>query len=191
MDCSTCNLEINNENYIICSCGYKYHYKCLYKSTIMKTNWSNKSPPKYAIQLFRSPNFTFKSIINNNDNTPINLPILNNALPSSTIIDNSNINNLINSTETKLNMLLSKITEISKLIVVKKAYANVTANVTTTVTNSDTFTDNLVKSVNIIKNNIYSNNEIIIHNINIPNTDKTNFFKYQIHIICKTVDINK
>ena len=148
MDCSTCNLEINNENYIICSCGNKYHYKCLYKAKIMKTNWSNKSPPKYAIQLFRSPNFTFKCntcIINNNDNKPINLPILNNALPSSTIIDNSNINNLINSTETKLNMLLSKITEISELIVVKKSYANVTANVTSTVSNSDTFTDNLVK----------------------------------------------
>ena len=59
-------------------------------------------------------------------------------------------------------MLLSKITEISELIVVKKSYANVTDNVTSTVTNSDTFTDNLVKSVNIIKNNINSNNEIII-----------------------------
>ena len=60
MDCITCNLEINNENYILCSCGNKYHYKCLYKATIMKTNWSNKSPPKYAIQLFRSQNVTFK-----------------------------------------------------------------------------------------------------------------------------------
>ena len=37
------------------------------------------------------------------------------------------------------------------MIVVKKSYANVTANVTSTVTNSDTYTDNLVKSVNIIK----------------------------------------
>ena len=35
MDCSTCNLEINNENYITCSCGNK----CLYKAQIMKTNW--------------------------------------------------------------------------------------------------------------------------------------------------------
>ena len=129
--------------------------------------------------------------MNNNDNTPINLPILNNALSSSTIIVNSNINNLIISTETKLYMLLSKITEISELIVVKKSYANVTSNGTSTVTNSDTFTDNLVKSVNIIKNNIDSNNEIIIHNINIPNNDKTNFFKYLVNIICKTVDINK
>ena len=37
----------------------------------MKTNWSNKSPPKYAIQLFRSHNFIFKCntcINNNNDN---------------------------------------------------------------------------------------------------------------------------
>ena len=51
MDCITCNLEINNDNYILCSCGNKYHYKCLYKANIMKTNWSNKSPPKYAIQL--------------------------------------------------------------------------------------------------------------------------------------------
>ena len=132
-------------------------------------------------------------INNNNDNTPINLPSLNNSVPSSTIIDNSNINTLINSTETKLNMLLSKITEISDMIVVKKSYANVTANVTSTVTTSDTFTDNLVKSVNIIKNNIDCNNEIIIHNINIPNrsNDKTNFFKYLVNIICKTVDINK
>ena len=56
----------------------------------------------------------------------------------------------------------------------KKAYTNVTANVTSTVTTSDTYTDNLVKSVNIIKNNIDRNNEIIIHNINIPNNDKTN-----------------
>ena len=194
MDCITCNLEINNENYISCLCGNKYHYKCLYKAKIMKTNWSNKSPPKYAIQLFRSPNFTFKCntcINNNNDNTPINQPSLNNSLPSSTIINNSNINTLINSRETKLNMLLSKITEISDMIVVKKSYANVTANVTSTVTNSDTFTDNLVKSVNIIKNNIDRNNEIIIHNINIPNNDKTNFFKYLVNIICKTVDINK
>ena len=88
----------------------------------MKTNWSNKSPPKYAIQLFRSQNFTFKcnTCINNNNNTPINLPSLNNALPSSPIIDISNINTLINSTETKLNMLLSKITEISDMIVVQK-----------------------------------------------------------------------
>ena len=45
-------------------------------------------------------------IYNNNDNTPIHLPSLNNSIPSSTIINNSNINNLINSTETKLNMLL-------------------------------------------------------------------------------------
>ena len=44
----------------------------------------------------------YTCINNNNDNTPINLPSLNNSLPSSTIIDNSNINNLINSTETKL-----------------------------------------------------------------------------------------
>ena len=44
-------------------------------------------------------------IHNNNDNTPIYLPSLNNSLPSSTIINNSNINNLINSTEIKLNML--------------------------------------------------------------------------------------
>ena len=97
------------------------------------------------------------------------------------------------STETKLNMLLSKITEISELIVVIKSYANVTSNVTSNVTTSDTFTDNLVKSVNIIKNNMDSNNEIIIHNINIPNNDKTNFFKYLVHIICKTLDrpINK
>ena len=179
MDCITCNLEINNENYISCLCGNKYHYKCLYKAQIMKTN------------------FTFKCntcINNNNDNIPINQPSLNNSLPSlpsSTIIDNSNINTLINSTETKLNMLLSKITEISGMIVVKKSYANVTANVTSTVTNYDTFTDNLVKSVNIIKNNIDNNNEIIIHNINIPNNDKTNFFKYLVNIICKTVDINK
>ena len=50
MDCITCNLEINNENYILCSCGNKYHFKCLYKAQIMKKNWSNKSPPKYAIQ---------------------------------------------------------------------------------------------------------------------------------------------
>ena len=88
-------------------------------------------------------------------------------------------------------MLLSKITEISDMIVVKKSYANVTANVTSTVTTSDTYTDNLVKSVNIIKNNIDSNNEIIIHNINIPNNDKTNFFKNLVNSICKTVDINK
>ena len=60
MDYSKCNLGINNENYIICSRGNKYHYKCLYKAQIMKTNWSNKSPPKYDIQLFRSQNLTFK-----------------------------------------------------------------------------------------------------------------------------------
>ena len=193
MDCITCNLEINNENYILCSCGNKYHFKCLYKSKIIKTNWSNKSPQKYAIQLFRSQNFTFKCntcINNNNDNIPINIPSLNNSLPSSTIIDNSNINTLINSTETKLNMLLSKITYIIDMIVVNKSYANVTANVTSTVTTSDTFTDNLVKLVNIIKNNIDSNNEIIIH-YKIPNNDKTNFFKYLVNIICKIVNINK
>ena len=62
----------------------------------MKTNWSNNSPQKYTIQLFISfrSNCTFKCntcIININDNTPINIPILNNSLPSSTIIDNSNI----------------------------------------------------------------------------------------------------
>ena len=56
---------------------------------------------------------------NNNDNTPINLHILNNSLLSSTIIDNSNINNLINSTVTKLNKL-SNISEINDMIVVKK-----------------------------------------------------------------------
>ena len=77
------------------------------------------------------------------------------------------------------------------MIVVKKSYSNVTANVTSTVTNSDTFTDNLVKSVNIIKNIIDINNEIIIHHINIPNNDKTNFFKYLVNIICKTIDIKK
>ena len=69
----------------------------------MKTNWSNKSTPIYAIQLFRSQNCIFKCntcINNNNDNTTINLPSLNNSLPSSNIIDNSNINNLINNTET-------------------------------------------------------------------------------------------
>ena len=87
-------------------------------------------------------------------------------------------------------MLLSKITEISDMIVVKKLYANLTANVTFTVTNSDKYTDNLVKLVNFIKNDIDSNNEIIIHNINIPN-DNINFFKYLVNIICKTVDINK
>ena len=88
-------------------------------------------------------------------------------------------------------MLLSKITEISDMIVVKKSYTIVTANVTSIVTTYDTYTDNLVTSVNIIKNNIDSNNEIIIHNINIPNNDQTNFFKYLVKIICKTVDINK
>ena len=36
MDCITCNLEINNDNYILSSCGNKYHYKCLYKAKIMK-----------------------------------------------------------------------------------------------------------------------------------------------------------
>ena len=74
-------------------------------------------------------------------------------------------------------MLFSKITEISDIIVVKKTYANVTAivtctvtyTVTSTVTTSDIYTDNLVKSVNIIKYYIDSNNDIIIHNINIPN----------------------
>ena len=42
----------------------------IYKATIMKTNWSNKSPSKYAIQLFRSQNFTSKcnTFINNNNN---------------------------------------------------------------------------------------------------------------------------
>ena len=45
----------------------------------------------------------------------------------------------------------------------------------------------MVKSINIIKNNIDSNNEIIIYNINISNNDKTNFFKYLLNIICKTV----
>ena len=55
-------------------------------------------------------------------------------------------------------MLLSNITEISDMIVVKKTYANVTANLTSTVTTSDTYTYNLVKSVNIIKNNIDNNN---------------------------------
>ena len=42
----------------------------------MKTNWSNKSPPKYAIQLFISQNVIFTCntcIHNNNENTPIHL----------------------------------------------------------------------------------------------------------------------
>ena len=52
MNCRTGNLGIINENYVICSCGNKYHYKCLYKANIMKTNWSNKSQTKYVIQLF-------------------------------------------------------------------------------------------------------------------------------------------
>ena len=77
------------------------------------------------------------------------------------------------------------------MIVVKKSYANITVNVTSTVTTSDSYTDNLVKSVNIIKNNIDSNNEIIIHNINIPNNNKTNFCKYLVNIICIIVNINK
>ena len=77
------------------------------------------------------------------------------------------------------------------MIIVKKTYANVTSTVTTSDTTSDTYTDNLVKSVNSINNNIDSNNEIIIHNINIPNNDYPNFFKYLVNIICKTVDINK
>ena len=50
----------------------------------METNWSNKSPPKYAIQLFISQHFIFKCntcINNNNDNTPIHLHSLNNSLP--------------------------------------------------------------------------------------------------------------
>ena len=42
-------------------------------------------------------------------------------------------------------MLLSKLTEISDIIVIKKSYDNVTSNVTSTVTTSDTYTDNLVK----------------------------------------------
>ena len=63
------------------------------------------------------------------------------------------------------------------MIVIKKTYANVTVNVTSTVTTYDTYTDNLVQLVNIIKNNIDSNNKIIIHNINIPNNDKTHLFK--------------
>ena len=77
----------------------------------MKTNWSIKSQPKYSIQLYRSQNVIFKcykSINNNNDNTLIHQPSLNNSLPygnkytiSYTIINNSNINKLINSTETK------------------------------------------------------------------------------------------
>ena len=141
MDCITCNLEINNVNYILCSCGNKY------KAKIVKTNWSNKLPPKYAIQLFRSQNVTFKCntcINNNNDNITINLPSINNSLSSSTIIDNSNINTLINkiSTETQLNSL-SKITKIIELIVVKKSYANVTDNIPSTVATSDTYTENL------------------------------------------------
>ena len=77
------------------------------------------------------------------------------------------------------------------MIVVKKTYANVTVNVTSTVTTYDTYTDNLVKLVNIIKNNIDSNNKIIIHNINIPNNDKTHLFKYLVNSIFKTVNINK
>ena len=81
MDCRKCNLGINNENYIICSCGNKYRYKWLYKAQIMKINWLNKSQPKYAIQLFRSQYLISKCntcINTNNDNTPINLPSLNN-----------------------------------------------------------------------------------------------------------------
>ena len=35
MDCSICNVGINNENYIICSYCNKYHYNCLYKAQIM------------------------------------------------------------------------------------------------------------------------------------------------------------
>ena len=77
------------------------------------------------------------------------------------------------------------------MIIIKKSYVNVTSNVTFTVTTSDTYTDNLVKSVDIIKNNIDSNNQIIIHNINIPNNDTTNVFKYLVNIICKTLDMNK
>ena len=38
MDSSICNLGINNENYIIYSCGNKYQYKYLYKAQIMKIN---------------------------------------------------------------------------------------------------------------------------------------------------------
>ena len=60
MDCYTCNLIINKDNYIICSCGNSYHYKYLYKATIMKTSWSNKLPHTYSIQLFRSQNSIFK-----------------------------------------------------------------------------------------------------------------------------------
>ena len=62
----------------------------------MKTNWSNKSPLNYTIQLFRSQHYIFKyniCIHNNNDNTTIHLPSINNSLPSSTIINNNNINN--------------------------------------------------------------------------------------------------
>ena len=88
-------------------------------------------------------------------------------------------------------MIILKITIISEKIVVEKTHANVTANVTSTVTTTDTNTDNVVKSLNYIKNNIDSNYQIIIHNINIHNNDKTNFFKYLVSINCITVDINK
>ena len=43
------------------------------------------------------------------------------------------------------------------MIVVKKKNSSVTVNVTSTVTTFDTYTDNLIKSVNSIKNNIDSN----------------------------------
>ena len=86
-------------------------------------------------------------------------------------------------------MIILKITIISEKIVVKKTHANVTANVTSTVTTADTYTDNVVKSLNYIKNNIDSNNQIIIHNINIHNNDKTIFFKYYF-LLSKLTSIN-
>ena len=67
----------------------------------------------------------------------------------------------------------------------KLIHASVTPNVPYTVTTSDTYIEHLVKPVNYIKNNIDRNNEIIIHDINPPNNDKTNIFKNLLNIIFK------
>ena len=88
MECYECNTK-SNESILSCSCGKIIHIMCLHKATILSLNWSNVNPPKYVLDIFKSPNFKFNCLncINSylsGDNT--------NSTESSTLKDiNNNI----------------------------------------------------------------------------------------------------
>ena len=83
---------------------------CLHKAKILSLNWSNGVPPKYVLDIFKSPNFKFNCIncINSNlsrDNT--------NSTESSILTD---INNNILTNTKLINIIKSQVCEITTKI---------------------------------------------------------------------------